>query len=67
MTGSSEPAPTSATTPAPPPEEQARGEFVMPACHSWEYSVVTCKGAAGYDEEQEPVYRLESRAEPLTL
>jgi multimeric flavodoxin WrbA len=44
-----------------------RGEFVMCPWHAWEYSVVTGKGPAGYDEEQVPVYRLESRADGLYI
>jgi nitrite reductase/ring-hydroxylating ferredoxin subunit/multimeric flavodoxin WrbA len=42
-------------------EGRIRGEFVMCPWHAWEYSVVTGKGPAGYDEEQVPVYRLENR------
>ena len=37
------------------------GEFVMCPWHAWEYSVITGKGPEGYDEEQVPVYRLETR------
>jgi phenylpropionate dioxygenase-like ring-hydroxylating dioxygenase large terminal subunit len=48
-------------------EERVGGEFAMYAWHSWEYSVVTCKAPAGYDEEQEPVSRLESHAGCLHL
>jgi nitrite reductase/ring-hydroxylating ferredoxin subunit/multimeric flavodoxin WrbA len=42
-------------------EGRVRGEFVMCPWHAWEYSVVSGKGPAGYDEEQVPVYRLETR------
>ena len=42
-------------------EGQVRGEFVMCPWHAWEYSVVTGKGPEGYDEEQVPVYLVESR------
>jgi len=48
-------------------EGRVRGEFVMCPWHAWEYSVVTGKGPAGYDEEQVPVYRLESRADGLYI
>ncbi|MEP6688267.1 MAG: Rieske 2Fe-2S domain-containing protein [Gemmatimonadales bacterium] len=44
-------------------EGRVRGEFVMCPWHAWEYSVVTGKGPAGYDEEQVPVYQLEVRAD----
>jgi nitrite reductase/ring-hydroxylating ferredoxin subunit/multimeric flavodoxin WrbA len=44
-------------------EGRVRGEFVMCPWHAWEYSVVTGKGPAGYDEEQVPVYRVEVRAD----
>jgi nitrite reductase/ring-hydroxylating ferredoxin subunit/multimeric flavodoxin WrbA len=39
------------------------GEFVMCPWHAWEYSVVTGRGPAGYDEEQVPVYAVEERAD----
>jgi nitrite reductase/ring-hydroxylating ferredoxin subunit/multimeric flavodoxin WrbA len=42
-------------------EGRLHGEFVMCPWHAWEYSVITGKGPEGYDEEQVPVYRLESR------
>src|SRR5439155_15899493 len=42
-------------------EGRLRGEFVTCPWHGWEYSVVTGKGPAGYDEEQVPVYALEER------
>ena len=44
-------------------EGRVRGEFVRCPWHGWEYSVVTGKGPAGYDEEQVPVYALEERAD----
>ena len=44
-------------------EGRLHGEFVMCPWHAWEYSVITGKGPAGYDEEQVPVYRLEARAD----
>lgn len=44
-------------------EGRLRGEFVMCPWHAWEYSVVTGKGPEGYDEEQVPVYLIESRAD----
>ena len=44
-------------------EGRVRGEFVMCPWHAWEYSVVTGKGPAGYDEEQVPVYQVEVRAD----
>ena len=48
-------------------EGRVRGEFVMCPWHAWEYSVVTGKGPAGYDEEQVPVYRLETRDDGVYL
>jgi nitrite reductase/ring-hydroxylating ferredoxin subunit/multimeric flavodoxin WrbA len=42
-------------------EGRLNGEFVTCPWHGWEYSVVTGKGPAGYDEEQVPVYALEER------
>jgi len=42
-------------------EGRLTGEFVTCPWHGWEYSVVTGKGPAGYDEEQVPVYALEER------
>jgi len=39
-------------------EGRLNGEFVTCPWHGWEYSVVTGKGPAGYDEEQVPVYAL---------
>ena len=42
-------------------EGRLRDEFVTCPWHGWEYSVVTGKGPAGYDEEQVPVYALEER------
>jgi len=44
-------------------EGRLRGEFVMCPWHAWEYSVITGKGPEGYDEEQVPVYLVESRAD----
>ncbi len=42
-------------------EGQLHGEFVMCPWHAWEYSVITGKGPAGYDEEQVPVFAVEER------
>ena len=42
-------------------EGRVRGEFVMCPWHGWEYSVVTGKGPAGYDEEQVPSFAVEER------
>ena len=44
-------------------EGRLHGEFVMCPWHAWEYSVVTGKGPAGYDEEQVPVFAVEERAD----
>src|SRR6266536_280278 len=44
-------------------EGRLRDEFVTCPWHGWEYSVVTGKGPAGYDEEQVPVFALEERAD----
>jgi nitrite reductase/ring-hydroxylating ferredoxin subunit/multimeric flavodoxin WrbA len=44
-------------------EGRLHGEFVTCPWHGWEYSVVTGKGPAGYDEEQVPVYALEERTD----
>ena len=44
-------------------EGRLRGEFVTCPWHGWEYSVVTGKGPAVYDEEQVPVYALEERSD----
>jgi len=44
-------------------EGRVNGEFVTCPWHGWEYSVVSGKGPAGYDEEQVPVYALEERAD----
>jgi nitrite reductase/ring-hydroxylating ferredoxin subunit/multimeric flavodoxin WrbA len=44
-------------------EGRLRGEFVMCPWHAWEYSVITGKGPAGYDEEQVPVFAIEERAD----
>ena len=48
-------------------EGQLHGEFVMCPWHAWEYSVITGKGPAGYDEEQVPVYAVEERADGVYL
>jgi nitrite reductase/ring-hydroxylating ferredoxin subunit/multimeric flavodoxin WrbA len=48
-------------------EGRLHGEFVMCPWHAWEYSVITGKGPAGYDEEQVPVYALEERADGVYL
>src|SRR5256712_9215117 len=42
-------------------EGQVHGEFVMCPWHAWEYSGVTGKGPAGYDEEQVPSFAVEER------
>src|SRR6058998_2538060 len=42
-------------------EGRLHGEFVMCPWHAWEYSVITGKGPAGYDEEQVPVFAVEER------
>jgi nitrite reductase/ring-hydroxylating ferredoxin subunit/multimeric flavodoxin WrbA len=44
-------------------EGRLHGEFVMCPWHAWEYSVITGRGPAGYDEEQVPVYTLEERSD----
>jgi nitrite reductase/ring-hydroxylating ferredoxin subunit/multimeric flavodoxin WrbA len=44
-------------------EGRRRGEFVVCPWHAWEYSVVTGRGPAGYDEEQVPVFALQERAD----
>src|SRR5437899_7119882 len=44
-------------------EGRLRGEFVMCPWHGWEYSVVTGKGPAGYDEEQVPSFAVEERTD----
>ena len=44
-------------------EGRLHGEFVMCPWHAWEYSVITGRGPAGYDEEQVPVFAL-SRERP---
>src|SRR5438552_3046660 len=44
-------------------EGRVRGEFVMCPWHGWEYSVVTGKGPAGYDEEQVPSFAVEERVD----
>ena len=48
-------------------EGRLNGEFVMCPWHAWEYSVITGKGPAGYDEEQVPVYAVEERADGVYL
>ena len=40
-------------------EGRLRGEFVTCPWHAWEYSVITGKGPAGYDEEQVAVFAAE--------
>ena len=40
-----------------------RDEYVVCPWHAWEYSVVTGRGPAGYDEEQVPVFDVEERAD----
>src|SRR4029077_7303024 len=42
-------------------EGRLHGEVVMCPWHAWEYSVITGKGPAGYDEEQVPVFAVEER------
>jgi len=42
-------------------EGRMRDEFVVCPWHGWEYSVVTGRGPAGYDEEQVPVFAVEER------
>ena len=44
-------------------EGRLRGEYVVCPWHGWEYSVVTGRGPAGYDEEQVPVFAIEERAD----
>ncbi|HXM37676.1 MAG TPA: Rieske 2Fe-2S domain-containing protein [Gemmatimonadales bacterium] len=44
-------------------EGRLHREFVMCPWHGWEYSVLTGKGPAGYDEEQVPVYAIEERSD----
>src|ERR1700694_895097 len=46
-------------------EGRLHREFVMCPWHGWEYSVLTGKGPAGYDEEQVPVYAIEERSDPM--
>src|SRR3989442_10138437 len=41
-------------------EGRLHGEFVMCPWHAWEYNVITGKGPEGYDEEQVPVFAVES-------
>ena len=42
-------------------EGRLRDEYVMCPWHGWEYSVVTGRGPAGFDEEQVPVFAVEER------
>jgi nitrite reductase/ring-hydroxylating ferredoxin subunit/multimeric flavodoxin WrbA len=42
-------------------EGRLRDEFVVCPWHGWEYSVLTGRGPAGYDEEQVPVFEVEER------
>jgi nitrite reductase/ring-hydroxylating ferredoxin subunit/multimeric flavodoxin WrbA len=44
-------------------EGRLRDEFVVCPWHGWEYSVITGKGPAGYDEEQVPAFEVEERAD----
>jgi hypothetical protein len=44
-----------------------RGEYVTCPWHGWEYSVVTGRGPAGYDEEQVPVFEVEERSDGVHL
>jgi nitrite reductase/ring-hydroxylating ferredoxin subunit len=44
-------------------EGVVRGEYVTCPWHAWEYSVVTGRGPAGFDEEQVAVYAVEERAD----
>lgn len=48
-------------------EGRLHGELVMCPWHAWEYSVITGKGPAGYDEEQVPVYAVEERTDGVYL
>ncbi len=48
-------------------EGRLRGEFVTCPWHGWEYSVVSGKGPAGYDEEQVPVFAVEERADGVYI
>jgi len=48
-------------------EGRLRGEFVMCPWHAWEYSVVTGKGPASYDEEQVPVFAVEEREDGVYM
>jgi nitrite reductase/ring-hydroxylating ferredoxin subunit/multimeric flavodoxin WrbA len=42
-------------------EGRLRGEFIACPWHGWEYSVVTGRGPAGYEDETVPVYDVEER------
>jgi len=44
-------------------EGRLHGEYVTCPWHGWEYSVLTGKGPAGYDEEQVPSFAVEERAD----
>ena len=46
-------------------EGRLRGEYVVCPWHGWEYSVVTGRGPAGYDEEQVPVFDVEERPDGI--
>ncbi|HTS89654.1 MAG TPA: Rieske 2Fe-2S domain-containing protein [Gemmatimonadales bacterium] len=48
-------------------EGRVHGEFVMCPWHAWEYSLITGKGPAGYEEEAIPVFRVEERADGVYL
>lgn len=42
-------------------EGRMRDEYVVCPWHGWEYSVVSGRGPAGYDEEQVPVFDVDER------
>ena len=44
-------------------EGRCTGEYVKCPWHGWEYSVVTGRGPAGFDEEQVAVYAVQERAD----
>ncbi len=48
-------------------EGQVRGEYVMCPWHAWEYSVITGRGPAGYEEESVPVFAIEERPDGVYL
>ena len=43
------------------------GEFVMCPWHGWEYSVLTGRGPAGYEEETIPTFTVEEREDGIYL